>query len=141
MTNDTPQKPLVDVAIGILHRKDGYILMAERPADKPSGGRWEFPGGKIEADENPHQALVRELREEIGIELVTAEDWTTREHAYATLTARLHIFRVTVWHGEPYGREGQRLSWQKLEAVTVEPLLTVNHDIIKSFLTTAWTTP
>ncbi len=113
--------------------------MAERLADKPSAGRWEFPGGKIEVAENPQQALARELHEEIGIELVSAQAWITRQHAYATITANLHVFRVTEWNGEPYGREGQRLSWQKPDAVTVEPLLTVNHEIIESFLSTDWT--
>lgn len=129
---------MIDVSIGILQRKDGHVLMAKRPEGKPSAGRWEFPGGKIEATESPHQALVRELQEELGIDTVAAQPWIIRQHPYSTLTARLHIFRVTDWHGEPHGREGQHLSWQDLNAVDVEPLLPVNHSIIEAFLSTVW---
>ena len=139
VTQSSRHKPVVDVAIGMLQRKDGCVLMAKRPEGKPSAGRWEFPGGKIENNESPHQALVRELHEELGIDIVTAQSWMTREQPYSTLTARLHIFRVTDWHGEPHGREGQRLSWQDLNAVDVEPLLPVNHSIIEAFLSKVWT--
>ena len=123
----------------MLQRKDGCVLMAKRPEGKPSAGRWEFPGGKVETDESPHQALVRELREELGIDIVTAQSWMVREHPYSTMTARLHIFRVSDWHGEPHGLEGQHLSWQNLTAVDVEPLLPVNNSIIETYLSIDWT--
>jgi 8-oxo-dGTP diphosphatase len=139
VTDSAEQKPVVDVSIGMLQRQDGCVLMAKRPQGKPSAGRWEFPGGKIESHESPDQALVRELREELGIELITARHWMIREHPYATMTARLHIFRVTGWHGEPRGCEGQHLSWQDLNAVSVEPLLPVNHSIIETYLSMDWT--
>ena len=61
-----------------------------------------------------------------------------KQYPYSTLIARLHIFRVTDWHGEPHGREGQHLSWQDPYAVDVAPLLSVNHGIIKEFLSTVW---
>jgi 8-oxo-dGTP diphosphatase len=132
---------VIDVSIGMLQRKDGCVLMAKRPEGKPSAGRWEFPGGKIESNESPHQALARELHEELGVEIITAQQWMIREHPCSTMTARLHIFHVTDWHGEPHGREGQHLSWQNLNAVDVEPLLPVNHGIIATFLSTVWTKP
>ncbi len=138
MTTQPDNKPVIDVSIGILHRQDGRILMARRPEGKPSAGRWEFPGGKIEATENPHDALVRELREELGIDTIAADAWMIKQHSYSMLIARLHIFRVTDWHGEPHGREGQHLSWQDPYAVDVAPLLSVNHGIIKEFLSTVW---
>ena len=112
--------------------------MARRAEGKPSAGRWEFPGGKIEATENPHAALVRELQEELGIDTISAHPWMMKQHSYSTLIARLHIFRVTGWHGEPHGREGQLLSWQNPNEVDVAPLLAVNHGIIADFLSTVW---
>ena len=138
MTIASDHKPVVDVSIGILQREDGHVLMAKRPEGKPSAGRWEFPGGKIEATETPHDALVRELQEELGIDTIAADAWMIKQYPYSTLIARLHIFRVTDWHGEPHGREGQHLSWQDPCAVDVEPLLSVNHGIIKEFLSTVW---
>lgn len=136
MSTSPGHKPVVDVSIGILQREDGHVLMAKRPEGKPSAGRWEFPGGKIEATETPRDALVRELREELGINTIAAHPWIIKQHPYSTLVARLHIFRVTDWHGEPRGREGQHLSWQDPNAVDVEPLLSVNYGIIKEFLST-----
>lgn len=120
----------VDVAVGVVTHSDGRVLLAERPAGKPSAGYWEFPGGKFESGENPRQALARELHEELGVELDTAYPWITRSYRYPHLHVRLHMYRVLGWHGEPHGREGQKLSWVDPAAVNVEPLLPANHDII-----------
>lgn len=121
---------VVDVAVGVIIRADGKILLAERPTGKPATGFWEFPGGKFEAGENPQQALARELHEELGIDIETATPWIMREHVYPHLHVRLHLYRVAHWHGEPHGREGQRLSWQDPHSVDVEPLLPPNFGIL-----------
>ncbi|MFV1972963.1 MAG: Nudix family hydrolase [Thiohalobacterales bacterium] len=122
--------PIVDVAVGIVTRDDGQVLLAKRPAGKPAAGFWEFPGGKFESGERPVEALARELHEELGVELDTACPWITREYTYPDTHVHLHLYRVLRWHGEPHGREGQQLSWQDPAAVEVSPLLPANHDIL-----------
>lgn len=127
---NTDNSPIVDVAVGIVTRDDGHVLLAERPAGKPAAGCWEFPGGKFEPGESPVDALARELHEELGVELDAAYPWITREYVYPHMHVRLHLYRVLRWHGDPHGREGQQLSWQDPVAVDVSPLLPANHDIL-----------
>ena len=125
-------KTIVDVAVGVVTRADGRVLLAERPQGKPSAGYWEFPGGKFEQGESPREALARELHEELGVELDAAWPWITRIHSYPHMTVRLHIYRVLRWHGEPHGREGQRLAWEDPHAHSVEPLLPANYSIMEA---------
>lgn len=124
--------PTLDVAVGVLQRPDGRVLLAQRPAGKPAAGFWEFPGGKIEAGEERVAALKRELHEELGVDALEAQPWISREHAYSRFTARLHLFRVPRWRGTPQGREGQRLRWENPGAVAAEPLLEANHGILRA---------
>ena len=126
------QFPVVDVAVAVVQRSDGRVLLAERPPHKVSGGYWEFPGGKFNAGENPEQALARELHEEIGVELDTAHLWMTYEHTYPNKIVRLHFFRVTAWHGTPRGNEGQRVSWEDPYAPSVSPLLPANDKVLRA---------
>ena len=125
---------IVDVAVGVVTHGDGRVLLAERPQGKPSAGYWEFPGGKFESNESPREALARELHEELGVELDAAHPWITRIHRYPHMTVQLHIYRVLRWHGEPHGRESQRLSWEDPHAVGVAPLLPANHDILQALI-------
>lgn len=126
------QLPVVDVAVAVVQRSDGRVLLAERPLHKVSGGYWEFPGGKFNAGENPAQALARELHEEIGVELDVAHPWLTYEHTYPDKVVRLHFFRVTAWHGTPRGNEGQRVSWEDPYAPSVSPLLPANDKVLRA---------
>lgn len=126
------QLPVVDVAVAVVQRSDGRVLLAERPQHKVSGGYWEFPGGKFNAGENPAQALARELHEEIGVELDVAHRWLTYEHTYPDKVVRLHFFRVTAWHGTPRGNEGQRVSWEDPYAPSVSPLLPANDKVLRA---------
>jgi 8-oxo-dGTP diphosphatase len=125
---------ILEVAAAVMQRLDGEFLLAERPAGKPYAGWWEFPGGKIEAGESPYHALVRELHEELGIEVDVAHPWLTRVYSYPHATVRLHFFRVVSWHGEPHGKESQRLSWQYPDAVSVTPLLPANGPVLRSLV-------
>jgi len=122
----------IDVAVAILIRADGRVLLAQRPAGKVYGGWWEFPGGKIEAGEAAPHALARELHEELGVEAERAYPWITRDFTYPHATVRLHFFRVLSWRGEPHGREGQAFTWQDLAALTVGPVLPANGPVLKS---------
>ena len=101
----------VHVAVGIVADASGAILIARRPDHAHQGGRWEFPGGKVEADETVATALQRELQEELGITVQAAEPWLQVRHAYPDKTVLLDVWRVTAWQGEPHGREGQPLRW------------------------------
>jgi 8-oxo-dGTP diphosphatase len=123
---------ITSVSVGILQRTDGECLMAQRPQGKAYDGYWEFPGGKVEADETPLQALIRELHEELGIEVEVAYPWLRRVFAYPHATVHLNFFRVTGWKGEPQGREGQLLSWQRLPELSVAPILPANEPIMRA---------
>jgi 8-oxo-dGTP diphosphatase len=122
--------PIINVAVAVILREDGRVLLAERPPGKPVPGYWEFPGGKFEPDENSVQALTREIHEEIGVDIESAYPWLTREFAYPDRHVRLHFYRVMSWHGTPHGREGQRVSWEDPHAIRVGPLLPANHKVV-----------
>lgn len=120
--NNWLEKPkVVEVAAAVLQRPDGTFLLAQRPPDKIWAGFWEFPGGKVEQGESAHDALVRELREELGIEVMTAYPWITRVFTYPHATVRLSFFRVTEWRGELYPHEGQQFSWQQPLSLAFSP--------------------
>ncbi|AEC21953.1 hypothetical protein PT7_3413 [Pusillimonas sp. T7-7] len=117
-------KPFIEVAAGLIMQPDGSLLLAQRPADKPWPGWWELPGGKIEPGETTLQALARELKEELDIDVTVATPWVTYTHEYPKNIVRLAFCRVTGWEGEPTGVEGQQLSWVKLDGpLSVGPLL------------------
>jgi len=117
-----PEK-IIDVAVGVLLRPDGMVLLGNRPADKPWPGWWELPGGKLEQGESVLQALTRELKEEIGITVTRATPWVTYVHKYPTTTVRLAFCRVTEWIGEPQSLEGQLLRWVPIETAQDVPQL------------------
>ncbi len=110
--------------------RPGEFLLAQRPEGKPYPGYWEFPGGKIEAGEDARAALVRELREELGIETRSATPWITRVYAYTHATVRLHFFRVEAWDGEPRPLEDQAIEWQPVGAPDVSPMLPANAPVL-----------
>ncbi len=132
MSNLSQRLPVIDVAVAVMLRSDGRVLLAERPRGKVSAGYWEFPGGKFDAGEDAKQALTRELREELGVELGDAYPWLTYEHTYLDKRVRLHCFRVLSWRGTPHGREGQRISWQDPDALEIGPLLPANGRLLKA---------
>jgi 8-oxo-dGTP diphosphatase len=117
-----PEK-IIDVAVGVLLRPDGTVLLGNRPADKLWPGWWELPGGKLEPGESVLQALTRELKEEIDIIVTQATPWVTYVHKYPTTTVRLAFCRVTDWTGEPQGLEGQLLRWVPIDSAQNVPQL------------------
>ena len=117
-----PDRPVVDVAVGVLIRADGDFLLTSRPPGKVYAGYWEFPGGKLEAGETVEQALRRELHEEIGITIDAAHLWKVELVDYPHALVRLNFCKVFHWHGELHMREGQQCAWQRLP-VEVQPVL------------------
>src|SRR5947208_3197329 len=124
----------VDVAVAVLIRSDGAGLLAQRPETTVYSGYWEFPGGKIEPGEPVPDALRREVREELGVEVERAYPWITRVFVYPHATVRLHFYRVQAWRGEPRAVEHQAIAWQRPDAIELEPLLPANAPVIRSLL-------
>jgi 8-oxo-dGTP diphosphatase len=112
----------VDVAVGVLLAADGAFLLTSRPAGKVYAGYWEFPGGKLEAGESVHEALARELHEELGITIGDSTAWREEIVDYPHARVRLHFRQVRAWQGEFQMREGQQMAWQQLP-VQVQPVL------------------
>ena len=112
----------VDVAVGVLINAEGEFLLTSRPAGKVYAGYWEFPGGKLEAGESVEQALRRELREEIGIEIGAVHPWQVEIVDYEHARVRLHFCKVFEWTGAFEMRERQAMAWQQLP-VRVAPVL------------------
>jgi 8-oxo-dGTP diphosphatase len=133
---------IIHVAVAILQRKneDGcsQFLLASRPQGKGWAGWWEFPGGKIEDGESPEHALTRELAEELGVKPTITQQWLTRQYNYPATsdapakTVLLHFYFVTAWQGEVSPQEGQQLSWQSTDNITVAPILPANASIMRA---------
>ncbi len=123
---------ITDVAVAVFIKPDGSFLLSSRPAGKPYPGYWEFPGGKIESGESVLHALKRELMEELNVAITAATPWITFMMFYTHATVRLHCWRVSQWHGEMKGMEGQRFEWQRLGKITVTPALPGCAPILKA---------
>jgi len=139
--------PPVEVAVGVLRRGD-TVLLAQRPLSSHQGGKWEFPGGKIEAGETVDAALVREFIEEVGVETADWRPLLTIPWDYGDRCVRLHVFETERFRGEPVGREGQRVVWQPLARLDEVELPAANRGIVRALqlparyaITGAWTTP
>ena len=127
----------INVAVAILQKND-QVLLASRPQGKGWAGWWEFPGGKIETGERPENALIRELQEELGITPTQLQQWLRRRFDYpatqdsAAKTVLLHFYFVTQWQGEVTALEGQQLSWQNPQNISVSPVLPANLPIMQA---------
>lgn len=108
---------MIHVAVGVIQNAHGEILIAKRPPHKPYPDYWEFPGGKVEDNEAVFDALARELREEIGIRVISAKPWLQIEHQYPDRKVLLDVWVVEDFVGEPKGREGQIVRWVALADV------------------------
>ena len=112
-----PQRPLIQVACGVLVNAAGEVLIAQRPEGKIATGKWEFPGGKIESGESPLQALVRELHEELGVEVRAARRLIRFRHDYSDRCVMLDTWLVSRFDGAPHSRERQRFDWVRADAL------------------------
>jgi 8-oxo-dGTP diphosphatase len=102
---------VVHVAVGVIAGADGRILIAKRPDNVHQGGLWEFPGGKVDKGELAEEALIRELREELALEIVAFRPLIQIRHDYADKSVLLDVFRVTDFDGVACGNEGQPIRW------------------------------
>lgn len=99
--------------------KEGRVLVAQRPAGKSMAGLWEFPGGKMEAGETPEAALIRELKEELSIDVTAAclAPLSFASHAYDAFHLLMPLYVCRKWEGQIVPREGQAVSWKKPRAL------------------------
>lgn len=109
----TPRRS-IHVVAGLVFR-DRRICITRRHAKAHQGGKWEFPGGKLEAGETPSHGLTRELREELGIDVQQAEPFMQVRHSYSDLDVSLDIWSVLQYTGIPHGRESQEMRWADIE--------------------------
>jgi 8-oxo-dGTP diphosphatase len=123
------EKPRLRVAAAALFDLDGRVLLAERPAGKHMAGWWEFPGGKVGEGESDADALMRELREELGIESRAHCEIATLSHEYAD-----RIVDLVLWHASttdtPRGLDGQQLKWVDCQLLGSERLLPADLPLI-----------
>lgn len=111
MTLPTSNADPVHVAAAVIADAQGRVLISLRHAHLHQGGLWEFPGGKVEPGEDVYTALVRELREELGVTVQAARPLIRIRHVYPDKQVLLDVWQVTAFDGDPHGREGQPIRW------------------------------
>ncbi|SIN75058.1 8-oxo-dGTPase [Sulfurivirga caldicuralii] len=139
--------PPVEVAVGVLRQGD-QVLLEQRSVGQHQGGKWAFPGGKIESGETPEVALRREFHEETGLDV---KDWSpliTIPWDYGDRQVRLHVFVSSQFAGTPQQREGQRLTWWPLSQLDQRDFPAANRGIVRALrlplryaITGRWHTP
>lgn len=119
-----PPLPMVLVAAVALVDVDGRVLVAQRPPGKPLAGLWEFPGGKLHPGETPEAAVVRELREELAVDITESclAAFAFASHAYADFHLLMPLYLCRVWRGTPVPLEGQALRWATPMALAGLPM-------------------
>ena len=120
----------VEVAVGILYRSSGELLVQERRVGTDCAGQWEFPGGKQEAGETIGEAICRELHEELAIKVQGVSELTVLTHDYPHALVRLHVFLVERWQGEVVASEGQQLAWLLPTAIRGLDLLAAAYPLL-----------
>lgn len=117
-------RELLLVAAAALVDRDNRVLIAQRPVGKSMAGLWEFPGGKVNKGETPEAALVRELKEELGIEVCDTclGPFTFASHSYETFHLLMPLYLCRTWEGEIVPAEGQVIKWVKASRLSGYPM-------------------
>jgi 8-oxo-dGTP diphosphatase len=129
-------KKLLLVAACALVDADGRVLIAQRPAGKSMAGLWEFPGGKVEPGETPEATLIRELKEELGVDTSAAclAPLTFASHAYEDFHLLMPLYVCRRWTGSPKGHEGQALKWVRAKTLRDYPMPPADLPLIASLI-------
>lgn len=127
-----PGPPLVLVVACALVDGDGRVLVTSRPPGKAMAGMYEFPGGKLLPGETPERGLIRELREELGVDTETSclAPLSFVSHGYETFHLLMPLYVCRIWRGDPAPREGQGLRWVRPRALRELPLLLADRPLI-----------
>ena len=127
---------MLHIVIAVIRDKNKKILITQRGIDQHQGGKWEFPGGKVEArdSESAQQALTRELNEELGIQVNNVMPLIQIQHHYNTRAVFLDVYEVTTWQNEAYGKEGQPIRWVSLDQINNYPFPSANKPILRALM-------
>ena len=120
----------IHVVAGAIADADGRVLIAQRPRGRHMAGRWEFPGGKLAAGEDPLTGLKRELAEELGIAVRAARPLIRLRHTYPERRVLLDVWQVTDYEGEPQALESQALAWARPDDLPQHDLLEADRAIV-----------
>ena len=131
----TPVPNVIDVAAAVIVNAKNETLLSLRLPDAHQGGKWEFPGGKFEVGETPEQALVRELKEELGVDILQTEPFIELQYTYPEKTVNLHVLKVTDFKGTPEGLEGQTVKWVDCNKLREREFPDANYPILEKLLT------
>jgi 8-oxo-dGTP diphosphatase len=123
---------MILVVAAALYDAEGRVLIAQRPKGRHQAGRWEFPGGKVAADESEGAALVRELSEELGIEVIASRPFMRLEHSYPDRSVELSMWIVERFAGTPRGLDGQQLRWVAPAGLPDEDLLEADRPFVEA---------
>ena len=127
----------IHVVAGALFDASGRVLITQRPAGKALAGRWEFPGGKLHADEDAYAGLVRELREELGVEVHAADPMMRYDVSHAHGTVTLDMWLVREWSGTVAGLDGQAWKWVEVARLVDEDILEADAPIVAALVARA----
>lgn len=127
--------PVVHVAVAVIVNSKNEVLIAFRHKDQHQGGLWEFPGGKVEPQEHIFDALSREIKEELGLQVMLAKPLIKVTHDYDDKSVFLDVWSVTEYLGQPKGCEGQFLRWCAIDALQIEEFPAANEPIITALQT------
>jgi mutator protein MutT len=120
----------IHVVAGAIADADGRVLIAQRPRGRHMAGRWEFPGGKLTAGEDPYVGLQRELSEELGVTVRAARPLIRLRHQYPDRRVLLDVWQVTAFDGEPQALESQALAWAKPDELPQHDLIEADRAIV-----------
>lgn len=124
----------IQVVAGIIENKNGEVLLAERPPGKHLAGLWEFPGGKIEPDESPDAALIRELKEELHLDIEILSRIGTFPFQYPETAIELHVYRVLALSLPQTSNDVHRFKWVKPQAIERVELAPADIEPLRAFL-------
>ena len=124
----------LQISVGIIRNAAGEIYITQRAADAHMANKWEFPGGKIEADESAEQAVIRELQEEVGIAVRSLQQFDKLEYQFPDRHITLWFWLVDGWEGEPWGKEGQPGRWIAQQDLVADEVPPANAPIIEKLI-------
>ncbi len=122
----------VHIAVAVIVNQNNEVCISLRHKNAHQGGLWEFPGGKVEQDETIKQALNREIKEELNIDIKQSRPLITINHNYPDKVVCLHVHKVTLYQGEAAGLEGQRVKWLPFSHLSADDFPVANLPIIKA---------
>jgi 8-oxo-dGTP diphosphatase len=124
---------VIPVVAAIIRQED-KILLSRRPLDKHQGGKWEFPGGKVQSGELAVEALKRECQEELGIEIISPCLFESVDFDYGDKAVRISFFTIERFDGKPEGREGQEIGWFSLHEIAMLEFPEANRPVVARLL-------